>query len=343
MNMPIRPLEEHKFQVDISMGRKKRHRVTFNGTEEEARIFEIKLRKKLGKIVRDTLTVNDIALDYIEYVRIHQSPKTYTEKKRMLFGKVLGYFGNMQPDRITSPIIEGYKKKRLAESKKAKPINRQINLELLCLSALWKWSHERGLCVDEPIRMTKLPYHRPIPDTLSKDEIMAIMNEMRAFHRALILCLYHGGMRRTEAFNLSLNDVDMTNKYVRVKGKGGKPRLVPMTNLLYEAMVPMMDDNLRRHLMLSNVVNADLVFPSLRRDGTKVTDFRRAIHYAKERAGIKKRVTPHMLRHSFATHLLEGGTDLRTIQELLGHSEVTTTQIYTHVATNIKQKAVDTL
>jgi len=332
-----------KWQIDIRNGRAFRMKRTFIGTEDEANITHIKLRKKLGKPSRETFTVNDLAHDYIEHVRIHQSKRTYGDKRRMLFGKVLSFFGNYHLDFITKEIIEAYKQRRILESMPRR-IYRQINLELLTLSAMWKWAYDQGRCVDEPIKIRTLPYKRPIPGTLSKQEIFALIEYSGVFHRAFLLCLYHAGMRFHEVAGLRLSDVDMVTKYIRIHGKGDVMRLVPMSAMLYEAMLLLFDEQLRSHLRDKKHPGADLVFPSLRNMGDgHVTDIRRAITWAADRAGIKRKITPHMLRHSFATHLLEAGQDLRTIQDLLGHKEVTTTQIYTHVAFNRKRGAIDAL
>jgi site-specific recombinase XerD len=152
-------------------------------------------------------------------------------------------------------------------------------------------------------------------------------------------------LRFKEVAGMKVSDVNMEAGYFRIRGKGEYMRVIPISGLLHEALLPLFDQGMREHLQ-ANGLRADLVFPSLRRgqknDG-KVTDIRQAIKWACKRAGITKRVTPHMLRHSFATHLLEQGNDLRTIQELLGHREVTTTQIYTHVAMGRKKGAIDTL
>jgi site-specific recombinase XerD len=150
------------------------------------------------------------------------------------------------------------------------------------------------------------------------------------------------GAIQSEVTGLHVGNINMDQKYIRVKGKGSKIRVVPMSSRLHEVLVPMMDPVMRKHLK-RNGVKHDLLFPSLRRDGVQVTDFRQAIKFAAERAGTTKRITPHMLRHSFATHMLEKGNDLRTIQELLGHEAVTTTQLYTHVADLQKRKAIEGL
>ncbi len=339
--MAVRPIIENEtYLLDITQGRKKRTRVTFHGTREEAEQAYIALAKQLGKSVRDSNTISDLAPKYLEYVRMHQEEKTYKDKKRMMFVSILGFWGNGHFDFITKNLIDNYKAVRLEQAKPRK-IYRQITLELLCLSAMWKWGYEHGHTAEEPIRWKNLPYKRPLPDILSKGEILALVHKATPYHKAIIMCLYHGGLRFNEVAVLRIHQVNMAGKYIKVKGKGGKERIVPMSELLYQALVPLFDAHMRRHIR-GNGIDADLVFPSLRTGG-KITDIRRAIKGAAKRAGIKKHIKPHTLRHSFATHLLEKGNDLRTIQELLGHKDVTTTQIYTHVAQGIKQRAVDTL
>lgn len=340
--MGIRELVKDKlYLLDISQGRGKRTRIRFEGTFGEAQIAYSKLSKELGKAVKDINTVADIALKYLEWVRIHQAEKTYRDKKRMIFSNLLKFWGNFYFDFITREHINTYKKIRLEETRHKKPIYRQINLELLCLSAMWKYAHDHGYTAEEPIRWKSLPYRRPLPDILSKAEILALIDEMKPYHKAIMMCLYHGGLRFNEMATLTVSQVSMAGRYIKVKGKGGKERIVPMSELLVESLVPIFDTHFRQHLQAKGF-DIDRVFPSLITGG-KITDIRRAIRGAAQRAKIYKRITPHMLRHSFATHLLEAGNDLRTIQELLGHKEITTTQLYTHVAFDKKQKAVDTL
>jgi len=330
--MSVRKIKENKYQIDISLGRKKRHRITFDGTETEARIFEVKLKKQLGKPARESHTISDIADYYLQWVKTNQAPKTYTEKKRILYGRLIGFFGNMHFDFLTPQIIENYKQKRLKESGS---INRQINIELLCLSAMWKYACENNKAIEQPIRIKQLQYKRPVPETLTKQEVCSIIKHAGSpYHKAMFLCLYHGGLRMNEVFSLTLPNINLTGKYLKVIGKGGKERIVPTTGKLQDAMTD--------YLTCRQNVDNNLVFPSLR-TGKKATDMRKALWGAMKRAGIKKRVTPHMFRHSFATHLLEAGQNLRVIQDLLGHQEVTTTQIYTHVIITEKQKAVNSL
>ena len=185
---------EDRWQIDISLGRKTRKKKHFIGTKEEAYLLEMYLKRELGKPVSSRETVNDLAHDYLEWVRLHQSEKTYTDKRRMLYGNILSYFGNIHFDFINKHIIEAYKAKRIDEAKPRK-IYRQVNLELLCLSAMWKWAYEYGKCVDEPIKMQKLPYRRPLPETLSKAEIMNLLDESTPYHKAMLLVLYHAGLR----------------------------------------------------------------------------------------------------------------------------------------------------
>jgi integrase len=321
--MAIRQKGENKYQIDIRMGREARHYETFYGTFEEAFVYEQELKKQLGRVKkRQHSTIADIMIPYFEFVRLHQSPKTYRDKKKMLYGHLIPYFGNMQPEFITGQMIEAYKQKRIAEIREAGKYkgSRAVNLEILCLQALVKWGYEQDppLCSELLPRTKKLPYKRPLPSVLTFNEMHAFLEALEPFYRALFLCLYHAGMRRQEAFNLRWSDIYFNAGVIRISGKGDKERYIPMTSALTEAL-----SGLHR--------GSELVFPSPK-TGKAFTDVRKAIQRAKDRAGITQRVYPHLLRHSFATHLLEAGNDIRAIQALLGHEQVTTTQIYTQVA-----------
>ena len=332
--MSIRELiPNKKYFIDISQGRKgQRIQRVFYGTEVEANIAYTCLRKYLKKPDRDSLIISDIIPDYLEWVKLQQSHKTYIEKARMLNGKISSFFGNLHFDFVNNDIINRYKSKRIAESGEVK---RQINLELLALAAMWKWAFDEGLCIDDPIKIQKFKYSRPAPDTITRKEIALILKHASPFHRAMIGCMYFAGMRNDEVFNLKVSDVNLTGEYLKILGKGGRSRVVSINKKL----LPL----LKGQITCRRLTNAELLFPSTRLLNKKATDMRRGLWGAMKRAGIKKRITPHMLRHSFATHMLEANQDLRTIQELLGHKDIATTQIYTHVALNRKKKAVSVL
>lgn len=344
--MGIRRIGDNKFKIDISLGRDRRHQFNFDGTEAQAWTAYLKLKKnyiktyKMNLRVFDPQTIGEISGEYIQWMDNEQAEKTAQEKKRMLFGNILPFFGKTYFDFVDIQLIDQYKDKRLGDAKKK--IHRAINLEIMCLSHMWKWAHERGKTVDPPIRMKHLKYNRKPPAVLSRDEVMALIRAAGPLRRAFIFCLYGAGMRFNEVSGLAMDDVDLHNRQVRVLGKGSKVRYVPMSDLLHAALVEYYAA-LDQHKAKSKLsYDPDLVFPSLM-TGRRLTDLRSVITRALKDSGMKKRVTPHMMRHSFATHLLEVGENLRTIQELLGHKDIATTTIYTHVAMDKKRQAVNRL
>ncbi len=174
-----------------------------------------------------------------------------------------------------------------------------------------------------------------LPDTLTETDVellLAMPTEADAVQirdRAMMELLYATGLRVSELITLQLEQVSLRKGVLRVVGKGGKERLVPMG----EQAQAQLEAYLRRargELLGHN--RSDVVFPSLRGvQMTRQTFWYRIKHYARL-AGIDKPLSPHTLRHAFATHLLNHGADLRVVQLLLGHSDLSTTQIYTHVA-----------
>jgi integrase/recombinase XerD len=147
--------------------------------------------------------------------------------------------------------------------------------------------------------------------------------------RAMLEVLYGGGARISEAVGLDLDDVDLEQESVRLLGKGGKERIVPLGHYAREAVTAY---TVRaRPPLAAKGKGTPALFLNQRGGRISRQGAWAAIHAAAERAGLGETVSPHTLRHSFATHMLEGGADIRVVQELLGHSSVTTTQIYTMV------------
>jgi site-specific recombinase XerD len=175
---------------------------------------------------------------------------------------------------------------------------------------------------------------RKLPRVLSREEMQTLLDQIPARtplemrDRAMLELAYSCGLRAEEVINLDLDSPDFDGERLRIEGKGGKTRLVPMGEPAQAALRRYLERG--RHALLgAGTENALLVSKSGRR--LHPSDVRRRLQRWVREAAIAGGVSPHALRHSFATHLLEGGADLRTIQELLGHSSLSTTQVYTQV------------
>lgn len=202
---------------------------------------------------------------------------------------------------------------------------------------------QKGVRKDDPMRLLhnpKLP--KPLPKTLSEKQVEDLLNapnvdepiELR--DKAMLEVLYASGLRVSELVGLRLGQISLQQGVARVTGKGNKERLVPLGEEAVEWLSRFL--KVGRPLLLKN--ETDVVFPSKR--GVLMTrqTFWHRIKYYAVIAGIRSPLSPHTLRHAFATHLLNHGADLRVVQMLLGHSDLSTTQIYTHVATERLQKLV---
>jgi integrase/recombinase XerD len=182
------------------------------------------------------------------------------------------------------------------------------------------------------VAQPKLP--RSLPHPLSVDEVAKLLEvpdpttDVGMRDRAILELLYGSGLRISELVGLDVDDVDLEGGSVRVLGKGGKEREVPLGRFGREALE--IYETRARPVFASATSRGGLF---LNRRGGRLTrqSCARLLAVCARRAGIERRVTPHTLRHSFATHLLEGGADVRVVQELLGHASVATTQIYTLV------------
>jgi integrase/recombinase XerD len=183
--------------------------------------------------------------------------------------------------------------------------------------------------------------HPRLPQALSEEEVAQIIEispasgPLGARNRAILELLYGCGLRVSELCSLSLDSVNFNFKYLRCTGKGSRERLVPVGERALAALREYLD-NARSKLL--KAASDGVLF--LTRSGRRIRreDVFRLVEKQTLAAGVRKHVSPHVLRHSFATHLLENGADLRVVQEMLGHANLSTTQIYTHIEARRIQK-----
>ena len=228
--------------------------------------------------------------------------------------------------------VQAYLGARLSQGSSHRSISRLLS----SLRSFYQYLVREGDVSSDPTQHLDRPKpSRPLPKSLSESEVDQLLNAPDASlvveHRdlAMLEVLYASGLRVSELVGLTLPQLSLNQGVVRVFGKGGKERLVP----LGEAAIETVTDYLgaTRQALLKDR-QSDVLFPSNRgKVMTRQTFWYRIKIYAK-RAGIDPNLSPHTLRHAFATHLINHGADLRVVQMLLGHSDLTTTQIYTHVA-----------
>lgn len=204
------------------------------------------------------------------------------------------------------------------------------------LKAFYKFMQIENLMDDNPLELIETPkIGRKLPEVLSIEEIDKMQNSLDLSipenfrNKVIIETLYSCGLRVSELINLRLSDLHFDENYISVIGKGDKQRLIPIGNRA-KKLISLYINNQRGSLPIQKG-SENIVF--LNRRGKKLTRQMIFIMLKKtaEQAGITKQLSPHTLRHSFATHLLEGGADLRSIQTMLGHKSITTTEIYTHI------------
>jgi integrase/recombinase XerD len=176
---------------------------------------------------------------------------------------------------------------------------------------------------------------RKLPDTLSYPEIEKLLNAIDLSkpeggrNRAMLEVLYSSGLRVTELVELKLNNIYFDVGFLRVIGKGNKERLVPIGRDALKYL-KIYTEEIRNHIPVQKGFEGDVFLNRTGKRLTRVTVFT-VIKELAEKIGLKKTISPHTFRHSFATHLIEGGADLRAVQEMLGHESITTTEIYTHL------------
>lgn len=212
---------------------------------------------------------------------------------------------------------------------------RSVARQLSAIKSFYRWLKREARISEDPALLIERPKTgRPLPKTLTETDVEALLlapdlgSPLGLRDRAMLEVLYATGLRVTELVTLTQSQVNGRQGLVRVIGKGDKERLVPLGEEALHWLLRYVREG--RPLLLGN--DQELLFPSQR--GTCMTrqTFWHRIKQLAKVAGVQKSLSPHTLRHAFATHLLNHGADLRVVQLLLGHSDLSTTQIYTHVA-----------
>ena len=229
-------------------------------------------------------------------------------------------------DSVNRMTINGFI--RTLREKKLAPTS--VIRKIASIRGFFKWAYSSGLIKQNPastLEQPKVPQR--LPKVITIKEVEELLHENLApLEHVIMELLYSCGLRVSELVNLKLTDIDLASKYVRCFGKGSKERIIPMGEIAKQVIkeyLPERDLLLKKYNLSTKRL---FVLPNGRLINRQ--DVYNLIH---ERGKlIHKNISPHTLRHSFATHLLENGADLRVVQELLGHSDVSTTQLYTHIS-----------
>ena len=288
-------------------------------------------------------TYETTLLDFRDHLKLERSmsPNTiaaYTSDIRKYFAQ-LRSDGIAPADAATDDIA------RFLETQVAAGVTKRSQSRIISsVKALYRFLDAEGLLAENPCDKLSTPRINPyLPTVLSVEEVLRILDSVDLSlpeghrNRAMLEVLYSCGLRVSELVNLKISDLFLDEQFIRVFGKGSKQRLVPIGEPAVRAVRLYLET--RRQAAVQKAAE-DILF--LNRRGGRLTR-EMVFHIVKEQAaaaGISKNVSPHTFRHSFATHLVENGADLRVVQQMLGHESILTTEIYTHIDTRKWQETI---
>jgi len=288
----------------------------------------------------------DAAVDlYLDHLRVERALSVHTVAAYATDLAKFSRYADQQG--ITSLVAIGYADVSgwLAELVTARLSPRSTSRHVSSLRGLFRFLAREGVLANDPTTLLARPrIGRRLPQPLGEHELVRLLQtpnpeKPRGLRdRAMLSLTYAAGLRASELVGLTLADIDLQRGVVAAFGKGGKRRLVPIGEIAME--------HLEAYLKVRTVPadrdsGSDVVFQSPRGGPLTRQAFWKIVRRHARAAGIPRDVYPHQLRHSFATHLLRGGADLRSVQTMLGHADVSTTEIYTHVSRDDVRKAYE--
>jgi integrase/recombinase XerD len=249
---------------------------------------------------------------------------------------LIGFYSFLSHRRLSATNVKQEDLVSFITEKRVQVSARSLARCLVSLRMFYRFLVSEGKIPVNPARLLGIPkLYQHLPHVLTRDEVDLLLAQpdqntaVGKRDKAMLEVLYATGLRASEVIGLRIANINMQAAYLRTIGKGSKERIVPMGSKAIDALKLYMTDG--RGSLLKKGASPYLF---LNRRGGRLTrqGLWKILRGYAVKAGISKRITPHTLRHSFATHLLEGGADLRSVQVMLGHADISTTQIYTHVA-----------
>ena len=288
------------------------------------------------------MRIIDAFENYLQFLRFEKGLTNQTiQDYKDDFSQFLKYYpSKVDLDDLTSSDLNEFSYDQAINGKSSATITRRI----ATIKNFFLFLESENLKSDLLNTEISLPNkEKKLPEVLSEEEVIELLKtpdkhtDLGKRDYALLEVLYSCGLRVSEAEKLQLNQINTQEKIIKVVGKGKKERIIPIRDEALNAI----KDYIYNVRSEKRIVDKNYVF--LNRSGKKLTRqviYSLVVKYAKY-AGIEKKIHPHTLRHSFATHLLDNGADLRVVQELLGHTNIGTTQLYTHVTTKTLVKSYD--
>lgn len=282
--------------------------------------------------------MDDLIDEYINYIYIEKklSNNTKDAYKRDLIS-FSNYLSNKGISKINSSDIKSY----IKHLNDIKDKDRTIARKIVSVRTFFDYLMMNKIIKENPCEKIESPkLRKSLPKVLSIEDVNKLLSlkantPLEYRNKAMIELMYDAGLRVSELVNLEVNNINLKDCYVRCFGKGKKERIVPLGDIAIEVLDKYI--NIYRDSLLKGYFT-DKLFISSYGKGITRQGFFKILKSEAKKAGITKEFSPHTLRHSFATHLLEYGADLSSISELLGHENIKTTQIYTHISNNKKRK-----
>ncbi len=285
----------------------------------------------------ESISFGDFIKPYLEYSKSNKSYNSYLRDITSI-KSLTKFFDSYSLNLIGTKDLDNYKNKRIGDGVK----NRTINIELYCLSNMLRkaveWNHLNSKPKIELLKQETKP-----PKYLNENEIRLLTESASPWLKPMLLVFINTGIRKHELFNIRFVDIDYNRSILTIRSnKTNDFRLIPINSELYKTLQFLKDYYI--HPNTNEVIHRTLkqkeyIFCKL--DGSKLNSIRNSFGKACKKAGVK--ATPHTLRHSFASHLVMNGVDLVTVKELLGHSSISTTMIYSHLSEEHKARSIEKL